>query len=134
MNDLTKELLKALKRAKDSLVAFKFVPGDANRWEESDEENLAAVNSAIAAADARQERLLKKLVAWFARRAQEARAKRYDEGFKWAAAELLSGRDVDYVERDIDNGRDMGGEKDPFDLGAKAACLAWPIREHRKNY
>ena len=60
MNDLTKELLKALKRAKDSLVAFKFVPGDANRWEESDEENLAAVNSAIAAAaaDARQERIL----------------------------------------------------------------------------
>lgn len=54
MNDLTKELLEALKRAKDSLVAFKFVPGDANRWEESDEENLAAVNSAIAAADARQ--------------------------------------------------------------------------------
>lgn len=78
--------------------------------------------------------MFKKLVAWFARRAQEARAKRYDEGFKWAAAELLSGRDVDYVERDIDNGRDMGGEKDPFDLGAKAACLAWPIREHRKNY
>ena len=36
-------LLEALKRAKDSLVAFKFVPGDANRWEESDEENLAAV-------------------------------------------------------------------------------------------
>lgn len=51
MNDLTKELLEALKRAKDSLVAFKFIPGDANRWEASDEENLAAVNSAIAAAE-----------------------------------------------------------------------------------
>lgn len=52
------QLLEALKRAKDSLVAFKFLPGDANRWEESDEENLAAVNSAIAAAEAQQERLL----------------------------------------------------------------------------
>ena len=52
MNDVTKDLLEALKRAKDSLVAFKFLPGDANRWEESDEENLAAVNSAIARAEA----------------------------------------------------------------------------------
>lgn len=46
-----RELLEAMKRAKDSLVAFKFVPGDANRWEESDEENLAAVNSAVARAE-----------------------------------------------------------------------------------
>lgn len=38
----------------EALVAFKFLPGDANRWEESDEENLAAVNSAIAAAEAQQ--------------------------------------------------------------------------------
>ncbi len=45
-------LTEALKRAKDSLVAFKFLPCDANRWEASDEENLAAVNSAIAAAEA----------------------------------------------------------------------------------
>lgn len=45
-------LLDALKRAKDSLVAFKFVPGGANCWEASDEENLTTVNSAIAAAEA----------------------------------------------------------------------------------
>lgn len=45
-------LLDALKRAKNSIVAFKFVPGGANCWEASDEENLTAVNSAIAAAEA----------------------------------------------------------------------------------
>jgi hypothetical protein len=78
--------------------------------------------------------MFKKLVAWFARRAQAARAQRYDAGFKWAAAELLTGRDVDYVERDIDNGWDMDGKKDPFDLGAKAACLAWRIREHQNKH
>lgn len=83
--------------------------------------------------------MFKKLVAWFARRAQAARAQRYDAGFKWAAAELLTRRDVDYVERDIDkgwdmdNGWDMDGKRDPFDLGAKAACLAWRIREDQNN-
>ena len=51
-------LLEALKRAKGKLVAFKFIPGEANRWEESDEEALAAIDSAIAAAEAQQERLL----------------------------------------------------------------------------
>ena len=45
-------ILDALKRAKDSLVAFKFVPEHANCWEASDEENLTAVNSAIARAEA----------------------------------------------------------------------------------
>lgn len=45
-------LVEALKRAKNSIVAFKFVPGGANCWEASDEENLTAVNSAIAAAEA----------------------------------------------------------------------------------
>lgn len=74
-----------------------------------------------------------KLIAWFARRAQKARAQRYDAGFKWAAAELLTGRDVDYVERDIDNGWDMDGKRDPFDLGAKAACLAWRIQDHGRT-
>ena len=51
-------ILDALKRAKDSLVAFKFVPEHANCWEASDEENLTAVNSAISAAEAQQEHLL----------------------------------------------------------------------------
>jgi hypothetical protein len=51
-------LLDALKRAKSALVSFKFVPGCANCWEESDEEDLAAIDSAIAAAEAQQERLL----------------------------------------------------------------------------
>lgn len=51
-------LLDALKRAKSALVSFKFVPEHANCWEESDEEDLAAIDGAIAAADAQQERLL----------------------------------------------------------------------------
>jgi hypothetical protein len=52
MNDVTKDLLEAMKRAKGKLVAFKFIPGEANRWEESDEEALAAIDSAIARAEA----------------------------------------------------------------------------------
>ena len=51
-------LLYALKRAKGTLVAFKFIPGEANRWEESDEEALVAIDSAVAEAEAQQERLL----------------------------------------------------------------------------
>jgi len=51
-------LLEAMKRAKSALVSFKFVPEHANCWEESDEEDLAAIDGAIAAADAQQERLL----------------------------------------------------------------------------
>lgn len=48
MNEVIEELLESLQCAKNSLVAFKFLPGDANRWEESDEANLAAVDRAIA--------------------------------------------------------------------------------------
>lgn len=42
------ELLEALQAAKNSLVAFKFQPGDANCWEPHDEANLALVDAAIA--------------------------------------------------------------------------------------
>lgn len=52
MDEVMKDLLEALKCAKNSLVAFKFLPGDANRWEESDEANLAAVDRGIARAEA----------------------------------------------------------------------------------
>ena len=44
------ELLEALLSAKNTLVAFKFQPGDANCWEPHDEENLALVDAAIAKA------------------------------------------------------------------------------------
>lgn len=52
MNDVMKDLLEALECAKNSLVAFKLLPGDANRWEESDEANLAVVDRGIARAEA----------------------------------------------------------------------------------
>ena len=44
------ELLKALQLAKNSLVAFKFMPGANNAWEDHDEDNLKAVDAAIEAA------------------------------------------------------------------------------------
>lgn len=44
------ELLDALQAAKNTLVAFKFQPGEANCWEHHDEENLAMVDAAIAKA------------------------------------------------------------------------------------
>lgn len=44
------ELLDALLAAKNTLVAFKFQPGDVNCWEPHDEENLALVDAAIAKA------------------------------------------------------------------------------------
>lgn len=46
------QLLEALQRAKNSLVAFKFVPGERNAWEDHDEANLEAVNAAIATGSA----------------------------------------------------------------------------------
>lgn len=46
------ELLEALKLAKNSLVAFKFMPGHGNSWEEHDEENLKSVDAAITKAEA----------------------------------------------------------------------------------
>ena len=44
------DLLEALLAAKNTLVAFKFQPGDANCWEPHDEENLALVDASIAKA------------------------------------------------------------------------------------
>lgn len=44
------ELLEALEMARDSLVAFKFMPGQNNAWEDHDETHLAMVNAAIAEA------------------------------------------------------------------------------------
>lgn len=44
------KLLEALQKAKNSLVAFKFMPGPGNAWEDSDEANLNAVDAAIAKA------------------------------------------------------------------------------------
>lgn len=41
-------LIEALRAAKNTLVAFKFLPGEANRWEEHDEDNLALVDTALA--------------------------------------------------------------------------------------
>ena len=41
------ELLEALQLAKNSLVAFKFMPGQGNSWEDHDEENLKSVDAAI---------------------------------------------------------------------------------------
>lgn len=49
------ELLEALQAAKNSLVAFKFLPGHGNAWEDSDEENLQAVDAAIAKATGEQQ-------------------------------------------------------------------------------
>lgn len=43
-------LLEALQHAKDSLVAFKFMPGDNNAWEDHDEATLRAVDAALDAA------------------------------------------------------------------------------------
>ena len=40
-------LLDALQAAKATLVAFKFIRGDANRWEPHDEDHLAKVDVAI---------------------------------------------------------------------------------------
>ncbi|MGR2678680.1 hypothetical protein [Chromobacterium haemolyticum] len=54
MTELEKQLLEALKLARNSLVAFKFVPGQSNTWEAHDEDHLRTVNSAIAAAKAAQ--------------------------------------------------------------------------------
>lgn len=44
------ELLAALHLACDSLIAFKLMPNPGNVWEAHDEENLAAVEAAIAKA------------------------------------------------------------------------------------
>lgn len=44
------EMLQALQLAKNSLVAFKFMPGPGNAWEDHDEANLQAVDAAIAKA------------------------------------------------------------------------------------
>lgn len=44
------ELLAALQLAKNSLVAFKFMPGIDGAWEDHDEANLLAVDAAIAKA------------------------------------------------------------------------------------
>jgi hypothetical protein len=46
------DLLEALKSAKNTLVAFKFLPGPSNAWEEHDEAALQAVDAAIAKAEA----------------------------------------------------------------------------------
>lgn len=44
------DMAAALQLAKNSLVAFKFMPGPGNAWEDSDEANLQAVDAAIAKA------------------------------------------------------------------------------------
>lgn len=44
------ELLESLKNAHSCLVAFKFIPGDRNSWEDHDEEVLSDVVAAIAKA------------------------------------------------------------------------------------
>lgn len=51
---VNQQMLAALKQAKNSLLAFKLMPGQSNAWEEHDEENLVAINAAIAAAEAAQ--------------------------------------------------------------------------------
>lgn len=50
IRDAAPDLLAALQLAKDSLVAFKFIPGAGNAWEDHDEANLQAVDAAIAKA------------------------------------------------------------------------------------
>jgi hypothetical protein len=55
---LNGELLEALQLAKNSLIAFKFMPGQGimpgqgNSWEDHDEENLKSVDAAITKAEA----------------------------------------------------------------------------------
>ena len=44
------EMLEALKLAQSCLVAFKFIPGDRNSWEDYDESALSDVVAAIAKA------------------------------------------------------------------------------------
>lgn len=44
------DMLEALRQAKNSLVAFKLMPGPCNAWEVHDEANLKAVDEAIAKA------------------------------------------------------------------------------------
>lgn len=51
---VNQQLLAALKLGKNSLLAFKLIPGQSNAWEEHDEANLVAINAAIAAAEAAQ--------------------------------------------------------------------------------
>lgn len=49
IRDAAPDMLAALQQAKNSLVAFKFMPAG-NAWEDSDEANLQAVDAAIAKA------------------------------------------------------------------------------------
>ena len=51
---VNQQMLAALRLGKNSLVAFKLMPGQSNAWEEHDEANLVAINAAIAAAEAAQ--------------------------------------------------------------------------------
>lgn len=71
---------------------------------------------------------LPKLAAWLVKRDERKRQRRYDEGWSWAAGQLLNGADPLDVQMQVDCGAFAHLEcamERAFDKGAHDACVRW---------
>lgn len=57
-------------------------------------------------------------------RREAKRARQYDEGWNWAAGQLLNGAPPEDVLARVD-GAALFEDTHPFDNGAKDACMRW---------
>lgn len=69
-------------------------------------------------------KIVRAVRAALARRREAKRAAQYDDGWSWAAGQLLNGAPPEDVLARVD-GAALFEDTHPFDNGAKDACMRW---------
>lgn len=63
---------------------------------------------------------------WLAGRREMKDAESFNNGFDWAAGELLRGKDKEVLRHFVFDKAELSGGHHPFDMGCYAAIDKWP--------
>lgn len=69
--------------------------------------------------------MLARFRAWRADVAVKRNARLFDAGWDWAAGELLRGKPIEDIERNMDNADLFEDDQSVFDIGARAAIRTY---------